>query len=94
MAASTSSRAVGQAVPGQRLLVVLDDDAVDARLGGLAGAAEADVDARQRLQFQGDVLEDMARIGAVAQSLEEAAPLADAAAVLDHRRQPRSSAGR
>ena len=34
------------------------------------------------------MFEDVAGIGAVAEPLEEAAPLADAAAVLDHRRQP------
>ena len=36
------------------------------------------------LQFQGDVLEDVAGIGSVAEPLEEAAALADAAPVLDH----------
>ena len=44
--------------------------------------------AGQGLQLQRDVFEDVPRIGAVAQPLEEPAPLADAAAVLDHRGQP------
>ena len=40
----------GQALAAHRLLGILDDDLVDALLGGLAGLAEADFRARQRLQ--------------------------------------------
>ncbi len=50
--------------------------------------------AGQVLQFEGDVLEDVTRPGAVMQALHEAAPLADAAAVLDQRGQQGWSGGR
>ena len=42
--------------------------------------------AGQRLHFEGDVLEDMRRVGAAIEPLKETAPLADAAAVLDEPR--------
>ena len=87
-AARNSSRAAARHSRRQRLFLVLEDHPVDALFGSLAGLAEADVDAGQRLQFQRDVFEDVGRVGALAQPLEEAAALADAAAVLDHRRQP------
>ena len=50
--------------------------------------AKADVAAAQRLQLERDVLQDVGRIGAAVEPLEEAAPLADAAAMLDHRGEP------
>ncbi len=78
----------GHALAAQRLLGILDDNLIDALLGGLAGLAEADFRARQRLQFQRDVFENMAQVRAVAQALKEAAALSDAATVLDHARQP------
>ena len=53
------------------------------------GPAEADVAAGQRLQFQRDVLDDMSLPRSAAEPFEEYAPLADATAMLDHRRQPR-----
>ena len=68
-----------QALQRQLLLVVLDDHAINARLRGFAGASESDFPAGKRLQFQGDVLEDMPGIGSVPQPLKESAPLADAA---------------
>ena len=61
---------------------------VDAAVGGGAGLAEAGLHAGQVLQFEHDVFEDVAGPGAVAQALEEAAALADAAAVFDQARQP------
>jgi hypothetical protein len=58
------------------------------RVAGRAGLAEAGLHAGHVLQFEHDVLEDVAGPGAVAQALEEAAALADAAAVLDQAGQP------
>ena len=43
---------------------------------------------RQSLKFQGNVLQDVSRVGATLQPLKKASPLADAAAVLDHPGQP------
>ena len=78
------------ALHGERLLLVRHDHLVDAGDRCLAGLAEADHDlAGQRLQLDRHVLEDVAHPGAGAQPLEEAAALADGAAVFDHRRQPR-----
>src|SRR5471030_307614 len=54
----------------------------------LARLAEAGLDAGQVLQFQHHVFEDVAGVGAVAQAFEEAAVLADAAAVDDQIGQP------
>ena len=78
----------GQALASHRLLDILDDDFVHALFGGFAGLAEADFRARQRLQFQRDVFEDVAQIRAVAQALKETAALADAATMLDHAGHP------
>ena len=64
------------------------DDLVDAVLRGLARPAEADSDAGQALELERDVLEDVRLVGPAPEPLEEAAAVADAAAVLDHRRQP------
>jgi hypothetical protein len=61
---------------------------IDAVVAGGAGLAEAGLHAGQVLQFEDDVLEDVAGPGAVAQALQEAAALADAAAVLDQAGQP------
>ena len=84
----------GQALAAHRLLDILDDDLVDALFRGFAGLAETDLRAGQRLQFQRDVFEDVAQIGAVAQALKEAAALADAATMLDHAWASSSSNGR
>ncbi len=77
-----------QACQRQLLLVVLDDHAINARLRGFAGPSESDFPAGQRLQFQGNVLEDMPGIGSVPQPLKKSAAFADAAPVLDHGGQP------
>src|SRR5213075_736019 len=45
--------------------------------------AKAGTHAGQVLQFENDVFEDMAGVGAVLQALEEAAAFTDAAAMLD-----------
>ena len=77
-----------QAFAAQVFFDISEDDAIDAFFRSFAGLAEADRRAGQRLQFQRDVFEDMGGIGSHAQSLEEAAALADAATMLDHRRHP------
>ena len=61
---------------------------VDADVAGRTGLAEAGAHAGQVLQFEHHVFEDVAGPGAVAQALEEAAVLADAAAVHDQAGQP------
>src|SRR5207302_1384689 len=68
------------------LVLVFDDEAVDALLGRLARLAVADIHARQRLQLKGDVLEDVRGVSAAAQALKEPAALTDAATVLDQSR--------
>ena len=77
-----------QALDCERLLLVLDRDLVDAARLRLAGPAEPDDGAGERLQFQGDVFEDVAEPGARAEPLEEPSALTDRAAMLDHRGQP------
>jgi len=61
---------------------------VHAMLAGGAGLAEAGLHAGHVLQLQHHVLEDVAGPGAAMQALDEAAALADAAAVLDQAGQP------
>src|SRR5690606_19895608 len=60
-----------------------DDDLVDAPFRRFARAAEAGGNAGEVEELQTEVLEDVARPGAVAQALQEAAAFADAAAMLD-----------
>ena len=78
----------GQTFPADRLLDVLDDHLVDALLGSLAGLAEADGRAGQRLKLQGHVFEDMALIRAEPEALEEPPPFANATTVFDHAGHP------
>jgi len=72
----------------ERLLLVLDHHLVHAAGFGFAGPTIAHRRAGQRLQFERHVLQHVAHPGAGAEPLEEPAPLADRAAVLDHARQP------
>ncbi|CPO84785.1 Uncharacterised protein [Bordetella pertussis] len=65
---------------------------VDAAPRGLARLAKPARQAGQVLQFERDVLEDVARPGPFAQALQEAAAHAGAAAVLDQRGQPAGQA--
>ena len=64
---------------------------VDPAHSSLARLAEAALHSGQVLQLEGDVLEDVARPGALAQPLQEAAALADTATMFDQRRQPCTS---
>jgi hypothetical protein len=73
---------------GNVFFLVLDDDLVHALDVGLAGPAEAHLDARQALQLQRDMLEDMGHVRATLEPLKEPAALTDATAVLDERREP------
>ena len=50
--------------------------------------AIADRMARQRLQFQGDVLQDVGRVSAAVQALKKATALTDTATMLNHAGQP------
>ena len=77
-----------QALDGERLLLVLDDHLVDAAGVGLAGPAVADRRTGECLQLERDVLENVPHPRPTPKPLEEAAALADRAAVLDHARQP------
>ncbi len=70
------------------LVLEFEGHLVNAVLGRLAGAAKADLGAGQRLQFEGDVFEDVRLPGAASQPREEAAARANAAAVLDQGRKP------
>ena len=81
-----------QGAAGERLLLVLDDDLVNALLARRAGPAVADAGAGQAHQLEGDVFEDVGRVGAAAEPLEEPAADPFAATVLDHRGQPRLEA--
>ena len=65
-----------------------DRHLVDAVLRGLPRPAETDGRARQALELEGDVLQDVRLVRPSPEPLEEPAALADAAAMLDHRRQP------
>ncbi|MNS98249.1 hypothetical protein D3C72_1326120 [compost metagenome] len=65
-----------------------DDHLVDAPYGGLAGLAEAARHAGQVLQLKRHVLEDVAGPRTFLEPLQEAAALANAAAMLDQRREP------
>ena len=76
------------ALDPERLLPVLDHHLVDAAGIGLPRPAIAHGRARDRLEFQRDVLEHVAHPRAGPQPFEKAAPFTDRAAVLDHRRQP------
>ena len=78
----------GKALAAHRFVGILDDDAINATFRRFAGLAEPHLGARKRLEFQGNVLEDVAEIGAVSQALKEPAPHADAATMLDHRGHP------
>ena len=78
-----------EALDREPLLLVFDHDLVDAAGLGLAGPAIAHGRPGERLQFKGHMLEHVPHPRSGPQPLEEAAALADRAAVLDHRRQPR-----
>ena len=85
-----ADEAVGgvEAFDREGLLLIFDHDPVDAGGRGLAGPAVPHDGPGERLQLDRHVLEDMPHPGAGAEPLEESAPGADRAAVLDHRRQP------
>ena len=65
------------------LVDVLEDERVLPLDVAAARATEADVVADHRLQLERDVLDDVRRVRAAAQPHDEAAALADRAAVLD-----------
>ena len=65
---------------------------VDAMFADGARLAETGLHARQVLQFEDNVFEDVAGPGAAVQALDEAAALAHAAAVLDQAGQHGSQA--
>ncbi len=72
----------------QVLFLELDDHLVHAALGRLACAAEAHVRSGLGLEFQRDVFQDVAHVGAGLEPLEESPPLADAASMFDQRGEP------
>ena len=78
-----------QALDRERLLLVFDDDVVDAAVLRLPRPAVAHRRARQRLQLERHMLEHVPHPGAGPQPLEEPAAFADGAAMLHHARQPR-----
>jgi hypothetical protein len=82
-----------QASPPQFLLLVLDHDPAGALGGRFTGPAKAHLRAGLALQFQGHVFQGVAGAGAFLQPLQETAPPADAAAMLDQRRQPAHQPG-
>ena len=86
--------ALGQRDAGDLLVARAEHHAVDAVLRGAAGLAEAGGHAGQVEQLDHHVLQHVAGPGAFVQALDEAAALADAAVVLDQRRQQRRSGGR
>ncbi len=69
-------------------ILVFDHYFIDAVFRRLASTAVAGVDADQALDLQRDVLEDVPLVRAGPQPLEEAAPVAQATAMFDHRGQP------
>ena len=78
-----------QTLDRELLFLVFDDHLVDAAGLGFTGAAVTHRRAGEGLEFKRYVLEHVAHPRAGPQPLEEAAPLSDRAAVLDHRGQPR-----
>ena len=72
----------------QFLFLVFNRHFIKAFAERFASTAETDLRAGQALQLQRDVFEDVGQVGAAPQALEEAAALANAATMLDHRRQP------
>jgi hypothetical protein len=62
------------------------DDVVDAGAAAGSGAAEADLDADEPLQLEGDVLHDVSEPGAAVDAAEKAAANAFRAAMLDEGR--------
>ena len=77
-------QALGKTTGGEAdvLLPVLVDDVVAAALAAAAGLAAGDLGAGKFLEFEGDVLEDVAHPGALAHALEEAARFAEGAGVV------------
>ena len=76
----------------RNLFLVLDSDVVDARLARPACAAIGDVKAHAHLQFERDMLDDVAEIGAAVQAFDKAARPADTALVLVQGGQPANQA--
>ncbi len=78
-----------QAGARQPLVAVAHHDPIHTLFHRLTGTAVPHRRAGQVLQFDGDVFQNMRRVGSVAQTLKETAAFTHAAAVLDHGRQPR-----
>ena len=72
----------------QSLFFVSDGDFIDAVGVGLSGSAKTYRGPCKRLKFQRNVFEDVGHVGTATQADEKPSSFANAAAVLDHRRQP------
>ena len=77
-----------QASPRQRLLDVLENNAVNAGFGSLAGTSEAHVHARPASAIPASRVPGRGPDRCPGADAERTAPLADAAPMLDHRGQP------
>ena len=75
--------------PPDLFVVVFDNDLINPRFRRFASPAVADDRPGQRLQFNGDVFEDVPQPGAGVEAFKEPSSIAEPAAVLDHRGEPR-----
>ena len=71
-----------QQEPREGLIAILDDHVVEAWRRDDSGFAVVDFDADHVLQFDGDMFDDVAEVGAAMKSLDEAAGIAEPAVVL------------
>ena len=77
-----------QTGPSQRFVIATDGDSKQSLLQTLSRAAKTKVGAGSTLQFERNVFQNVGQVGSAPQPLKKPAPLADAAAMFNHLRQP------